>query len=50
MADANYAVAQLLNQVFPEEVQSLYESYMRFFGMGQTRLELEPVELVQDPG
>lgn len=50
VADANYAVAQLLNQVFPEEVQSLYESYMRFFGMGQTRLELEPVELVQDPG
>ena len=50
VADANYAVAQLLNQVFPEEVQSLYESYMRFFGMGQTPLELEPVELVQDPG
>jgi hypothetical protein len=48
--DANYAVAQLLNQVFPEEVQQLYETYMESFGMGQTPLELEPVELVEDPG
>lgn len=48
--DANYAVAQLLNQVFPEEVQSLYETYMQSFGMGQTPLELEPVVLVDDPG
>ena len=48
--DANYAVAQLLNQVFPEEVQSLYETYMQSFGMGQTPLELEPVQLVEDPG
>lgn len=50
VADANYAVAQLLNQVFPEEVQQLYETYMQSFGMGQTPLELEPVELVEEPG
>lgn len=50
VADANYAVAQLLNQVFPEEVQELYETYMQSFGMGQTPLELEPVELVEEPG
>ena len=48
--DANYAVAQLLNQLFPAEVQQLYETYMQSFGMGQTPLELEPVELVDDPG
>ena len=48
--DANYAVAQLLNEVFPAEVQQLYETYMQSFGMGQTPLELEPVPLVADPG
>ena len=48
--DANYAVPQLLNELFPAEVQQLYESYMQFFGMGQTPLELEPVVLVEDPG
>ena len=48
--DANYAVPQLLNELFPAEVQQLYESYMQFFGMGQTPLELQPVELVEDPG
>ena len=48
--DANYAVAQLLNEVFPAEVQQLYETYMQSFGMGQTPLELEPVPLVEDPG
>lgn len=47
--DANYAVPQLLNELFPAEVQQLYESYMQSFGMGQTPLELEPVVLV-DPG
>ncbi|MYD87633.1 MAG: hypothetical protein F4018_16850 [Acidobacteria bacterium] len=47
---ANYAVAQLLNELFPAEVQQLYETYMESFGVGQTRLELEPVELVEDPG
>ena len=48
--DANYAVPQLLNELFPAEVQQLYESYMQSFGMGQTPLELQPVELVADPG
>ena len=48
--DANYAVAQLLNELFPAEVQQLYETYMQSFGVGQTPLELEPVELVEDPG
>ena len=48
--DSNYAVAQLLNELFPAEVQQLYETYMQSFGVGQTRLELEPVELVEDPG
>lgn len=48
--DANYAVPQLLNELFPAEVQQLYESYMQSFGMGQTPLELQPVVLVEDPG
>ena len=48
--DANYAVPQLLNELFPAEVQQLYESYMQSFGMGQTPLELQPVVLVDDPG
>lgn len=47
---ANYAVPQLLNELLPAEVQELYESYMQSFGMGQTPLELQPVELVEDPG
>jgi hypothetical protein len=48
--DANYAVAQILNELFPAEVQQLYETYMQSFGIGQTPLELEPVPLVEDPG
>ena len=48
--NANYAVAQILNQLFPAEVQQLYETYMQSFGIGQTPLELEPVPLVADPG
>ncbi len=48
--NANYAVAQILNQLFPAEVQQLYETYMQSFGIGQTPLELEPVPLVEDPG
>ena len=47
--DANYAVPQLLNEVYPAEVQQLYETYMQSFGIGQTPLNLEPVELVADP-
>jgi hypothetical protein len=48
--DANYAVAQILNELFPAEVQELYETYMQSFGIGQTPLELEPVPLVEDLG
>ena len=48
--DANYAVAQLLNELFPAEVQQLYETYMQSFGVGQTPLELEPIELLEEPG
>ena len=48
--DANYAVPQLLNEVYPAEVQQLYETYMQLFGIGQMPLNLEPVELVEDPG
>ena len=47
--DANYAVPQLLNEVYPAEVQQLYETYMQSFGIGQTPLDLEPIELVADP-
>ena len=45
-ADANYAVPQLLNEMFPDEVQQLYEGYMQAFGVGQMVLDLEPVVLV----
>ena len=47
---ANYAVAQLLNELFPAEVQQLYETYMQSFGVGQMPLEMEPVALVESPG
>lgn len=48
--NANYAVPQLLNEVFPAEVQQLYETYMQSFGVGQMPLNLTPVELVAGPG
>ena len=47
--DANYAVPQLLNELFPADVQQLYETYNQSFGVGQMPLTLEPVELVADP-
>jgi hypothetical protein len=50
VANANYAVPQLLNELFPADVQQLYETYVQSFGLGQTPLVLEPVELVEDPG
>ena len=46
---ANYAVPQLLNETFPEEVQQLYETYNQSFGLGQAFLNLDPVVLVQEP-
>ena len=49
VANANYAVPQLLNELFPAEVQQLYENYNRSFGVGQMVLNLEPVVLVENP-
>lgn len=49
VAGANYAVPQLLNEAFPEEVQQLYETFNQSFGLGQTLLNLDPVVLVQEP-
>lgn len=48
VAGANYAVPQLLNETFPEEVQQLYETFNQSFGLGQTLLNLDPVVLVQE--
>ena len=49
VANANYAVPQLLNEMFPAEVQQLYEGYVQSFGVGQMVLNLEPVVLVEEP-
>ncbi len=49
VANANYAVPQLLNEVFPAEVQQLYEQYNQSFGVGQMLLSLDPVVLVEEP-
>ena len=43
---ANYAVPQLLNEAFPEQVQQLYETFNQSFGAGQVLLNLDPVVLV----
>ena len=48
VANANYAVPQLLNETFPVEVQQLYEGYNRSFGVGQLHLNLDPVVLVEE--
>ena len=48
VTNANYAVPQLLNEAFPDEVQQLYETYNQSFGMGQAFLNLDPVVLVQE--
>ena len=47
VANANYAVPQLLNETFPEEVQQLYEGYNQSFGVGELLLNLDPVVLVE---
>ena len=49
VAGANYAVPQLLNEMFPEDVQQLYEQYNASFGVGQTWLNLDPVALADEP-
>lgn len=48
VTNANYAVPQLLNEAFPEEVQQLYETYNQSFGFGQSFLNLDPVVLVPE--
>ena len=48
VTNANYAVPQLLNEAFPDQVQQLYETYNQSFGMGQAFLNLDPVVLVQE--
>ena len=49
VTNANYAVPQLLNEMFPEEVQQLYETFNQSFGVGQVHLNLDPVVLVEEP-
>ena len=46
--NANYAVPQLLNEMFPAEVQQLYEGYNQSFGVGQLVLNLDPVVLLNE--
>ena len=45
--DADYSVAQILNEEVPNEVQSLYETFNGSFGLGQVPMNLE---LVMDFG
>ena len=45
--NANYAVPQLLNEAFPDQVQQLYETFNQSFGTGQVLLNLDPVVLVE---
>ena len=46
VADADYSVSQILNEVFPDEVQELYEAYIGAFvpNSGQILVNLELVE------
>jgi hypothetical protein len=46
--NANYAIPQLLNEMFPAEVQQLYEGYNQSFGVGQLTLNLQPVVLLDE--
>ena len=45
--DADYSVAQILNEEIPNEVQELYETFNGSFGLGQMPINLE---LVMDFG
>ena len=45
--DADYSVAQILNEEIPNEVQGLYETFNDSFGLGQMPINLE---LVMDFG
>ncbi len=46
VAEADYAVTDILNEEFPEQVQGLYESFMGAFapGLGQLVVSLESLE------
>ncbi|MEE3201662.1 MAG: hypothetical protein VX262_00025 [Acidobacteriota bacterium] len=41
--EADYSVAQILNEEVPNEVQSLYETFNGSFGLGQMPINLELV-------
>ncbi len=44
VAGADYSAAGLLNETFPTEVQSLYETFNGAFGVGQALINMEPVD------
>ena len=46
VAEADYAVTDILNEEFPEQVQGLYETFMGAFapGLGQIVINLERLE------
>ncbi len=41
VADADYAVSQILNEAFPTEVQALYETFSTSFAGGQSMINLD---------
>ena len=43
VADADYAVSQILNEAFPTEVQALYETFSTSFAGGQSMINLDLV-------
>ena len=43
VANADYAVAQILNEAFPSEVQALYEQFNGSFAGGQSMVNLDLV-------
>ncbi len=47
VSDADCAVTQILNEAFPAEVQTLYETYMGAFGPGDGQIVVN-LELVQE--
>ena len=44
VANADYAVSQILNEAFPSEVQALYEQFNGSFAGGQAMVNLDLVE------
>ena len=43
VANADYAVSQILNEAFPTEVQALYETFSTSFAGGQSMINLDLV-------